>query len=69
MLKSGVILIDAATSESNGIIVGDIEPACAERASLFTPVPGGVGPIAIALLFENAVILAEKAPKTKAESN
>jgi methylenetetrahydrofolate dehydrogenase (NADP+)/methenyltetrahydrofolate cyclohydrolase len=61
MLKSEVILIDAATSESNGIIVGDIDPECAEAASLFTPVPGGVGPIAVALLFENAVLLAERA--------
>ncbi|MFZ1074838.1 MAG: bifunctional 5,10-methylenetetrahydrofolate dehydrogenase/5,10-methenyltetrahydrofolate cyclohydrolase [Minisyncoccia bacterium] len=60
MLTPGVILIDAATSESNGIIVGDIDPACAEIASLFTPVPGGVGPIAVALLFENTVTLAER---------
>ena len=61
MLKEGVILIDAGTSESGGAIVGDADPACAERCSLFTPVPGGLGPLAVAKLFENAVILAEKA--------
>lgn len=58
MLKQGVVLIDAGTSESGGAIVGDADPACAEMCSLFTPVPGGVGPLAVACLFGNAVILA-----------
>lgn len=57
MIKNGVVLIDAGTSESSGKIVGDADPACAEKSSLFTPVPGGVGPIAVAKLFENAVTL------------
>ncbi|MBI2025505.1 bifunctional 5,10-methylenetetrahydrofolate dehydrogenase/5,10-methenyltetrahydrofolate cyclohydrolase [Candidatus Kaiserbacteria bacterium] len=60
MLKEGVILIDAGTSESSGVIVGDTEPACAAKCSLFTPVPGGVGPLAVACLFENVVMLAEQ---------
>lgn len=60
-IKSGVILIDAATSESNGIITGDADPACAEKCSLFTPVPGGIGPLAVAVLFENVVTLAKRA--------
>jgi methylenetetrahydrofolate dehydrogenase (NADP+)/methenyltetrahydrofolate cyclohydrolase len=55
MIKQGLALIDAGTSESNGKIVGDADPACADKCSLFTPVPGGVGPIAVACLFENAV--------------
>jgi len=59
MLKPGVILIDAATSESNGVLAGDADPACVEKCSLFTPVPGGVGPIAVACLFENSVVLAK----------
>ncbi len=59
MIKEGVVLIDGGTSESGGIIVGDADPACAEKCALFTPVPGGVGPIAVACLFENAVTLAE----------
>lgn len=61
MLKSGVVLIDAGTSESGGTIVGDADPACAEVCSIFTPVPGGVGPLAVACLFDNAVTLAERA--------
>lgn len=60
MIKEGVVLIDAGTSESNGRIVGDADPACAEKCALFTPVPGGVGPVAVACLFENAVALAER---------
>ncbi len=55
MVKSGVVLIDAGTSESAGKLVGDIDPACAERASLFTPVPGGVGPVTVVSLFANLI--------------
>ena len=61
MIKEGVVLSDAGTSESDGAIVGDADPACAEKCSIFTPVPGGVGPLAVAHLFENVVTLAERA--------
>ena len=61
MLKRGVVLIDAGTSESGGEVVGDADPACAAKCSIFTPVPGGIGPLAVAKLFENAVTLAERA--------
>lgn len=68
MLSPGVILIDAGTSNSPSTssgrpaaLVGDADPACAEICSLFTPVPGGVGPLAVACLFENVVSLAERA--------
>ncbi|MCR4276439.1 MAG: bifunctional 5,10-methylenetetrahydrofolate dehydrogenase/5,10-methenyltetrahydrofolate cyclohydrolase [Candidatus Parcubacteria bacterium] len=60
MLKDGAVLIDAGTSESGGAIKGDADPACAPMCSLFTPVPGGVGPLAVACLFSNAVTLAER---------
>ena len=60
MLKQGVVLIDAGTSESGGTIVGDADPACADKCSIFTPVPGGVGPLAVACLFDNVVTLAER---------
>lgn len=63
-LREGVVLIDAGTSESDGAIVGDATPECASVASVFTPVPGGVGPIAVACLFRNAARLAlRNAPK------
>ncbi len=53
MIKDGVVLIDAGTSEEAGRMLGDIDPSCEERAVLFTPVPGGVGPITVAILFRN----------------
>jgi len=59
MIKPGVILLDAGTSESEGKLVGDADPKCAEKASLFTPVPGGIGPIAMAILFKNLVQLSK----------
>ncbi len=66
MVREGVMLIDAGTSESGGALVGDINPACEEKASVFTPVPGGVGPIAVACLFRNVVELLER-PLQEAE--
>jgi 5,10-methylene-tetrahydrofolate dehydrogenase/methenyl tetrahydrofolate cyclohydrolase len=60
MLKPGVVLIDAGTSDAagqGGALAGDADPACAQVASVFTPVPGGVGPIAVALLFKNLLHL------------
>lgn len=53
MIKRGCVLIDAGTSEAGGKIVGDAEPECEEVASLMTPVPGGVGPLAVTMLFAN----------------
>lgn len=60
MVKDGAVLIDAGTSESSGKLVGDIDPLCASKASLFTPVPGGVGPVTVAMLFSNLLYLFEK---------
>jgi methylenetetrahydrofolate dehydrogenase (NADP+)/methenyltetrahydrofolate cyclohydrolase len=61
MIKAGAVLIDAGTSELGGKLAGDADPSCADKCALFTPVPGGVGPLAVAMLFENAVTLAENA--------
>jgi methylenetetrahydrofolate dehydrogenase (NADP+)/methenyltetrahydrofolate cyclohydrolase len=62
--ETPAVLVDAATSESNGELVGDADPACAPKCALFTPVPGGVGPVAVACLFQNAVLLAERSDAT-----
>jgi methylenetetrahydrofolate dehydrogenase (NADP+)/methenyltetrahydrofolate cyclohydrolase len=59
MLKEGVVLIDAGTSESAGKLKGDADPECAKVASVFTPVPGGIGPIAVAMIFKNLFALAK----------
>jgi methylenetetrahydrofolate dehydrogenase (NADP+)/methenyltetrahydrofolate cyclohydrolase len=53
MLKPGAVLIDAGTTESAGKLAGDADPACADKCSLFTPVPGGVGSVTVAVIFKN----------------
>jgi len=60
MVKDGVIAIDCGTSEANGKLAGDMDPAVVEKASLFTTVPGGVGPLTVAMLFKNLVELAKR---------
>jgi methylenetetrahydrofolate dehydrogenase (NADP+) / methenyltetrahydrofolate cyclohydrolase len=57
MIKEGVVILDAGTSEAGGKLAGDADAACAARASLFTPVPGGIGPIAVAMIFKNLLAL------------
>jgi len=57
MIKEGVVIFDAGTSEEGGVLKGDANPACADKATLFTPVPGGIGPITVAVLLRNLVNL------------
>jgi methylenetetrahydrofolate dehydrogenase (NADP+)/methenyltetrahydrofolate cyclohydrolase len=55
-IKSGVILIDCGTSESAGSIVGDIDTeSVLDKASFLSAVPGGVGPVTVAMLLKNVV--------------
>ncbi|MDC1205570.1 bifunctional 5,10-methylenetetrahydrofolate dehydrogenase/5,10-methenyltetrahydrofolate cyclohydrolase [Candidatus Pacebacteria bacterium] len=60
MIKEGVIIFDAGTSEESGILKGDAHPDCSKKASLFTPVPRGIGPITVAILLKNLVTLASR---------
>ncbi len=57
MIRSGAIIIDASTVDVSGKIVGDVDVRCADKARVFSPVPGGVGPITVAMLFKNLVML------------
>ena len=58
MIKEGVIIIDAGTSESEGKITGDADfESASKKASYITPVPGGVGPVTVAILFKNLLTL------------
>lgn len=62
MVADGVVVIDAGTSEVDGHIVGDVDFAGVERkAKAITPVPGGVGPMTVAMLLANVVRAAEQA--------
>jgi methylenetetrahydrofolate dehydrogenase (NADP+)/methenyltetrahydrofolate cyclohydrolase len=61
MIKKGVVLIDAGTSESNGSIIGDIDlESVKDIASYVSPVPGGVGPVTVAMLLNNVLKVANK---------
>lgn len=60
MITTDTIVLDAGTSESSGRIRGDADPACATKAALYTPVPGGIGPITVATLLANVVEAATK---------
>jgi methylenetetrahydrofolate dehydrogenase (NADP+) / methenyltetrahydrofolate cyclohydrolase len=55
MIKQGAAVIDVGINRTEDGIVGDVDPGVAEIAAFLTPVPGGVGPMTIALLLENAV--------------
>jgi methylenetetrahydrofolate dehydrogenase (NADP+) / methenyltetrahydrofolate cyclohydrolase len=59
MVKPGVVIFDAGTSEEGGMLVGDADTSVNDMASLVTPVPGGIGPITIAVLLRNVVDLAQ----------
>lgn len=58
MVKEGVLIFDAGTSEAGGQLKGDVSPQVVDKAALFTPVPGGIGPVTVAVLLRNLVILA-----------
>ncbi len=57
MVKDGVIIVDIGIKVlPDGRIVGDVDfDSVKDKASLVTPVPGGVGPVTIAMLLENTV--------------
>jgi len=67
MIKSGAVLIDVginrviSDNEKGYVIVGDVDwDSVLDKASFITPVPGGVGPMTIAMLVENTIEAAEK---------
>jgi len=51
----GATVVDIGMNRGEDGVVGDVDPAVAEAAGLFTPVPGGVGPMTIAMLLRSAV--------------
>jgi methylenetetrahydrofolate dehydrogenase (NADP+)/methenyltetrahydrofolate cyclohydrolase len=55
MVKQGATVVDVGITRTEAGLVGDVEPDVAEVAAYLTPVPGGVGPMTIAALLENAV--------------
>jgi methylenetetrahydrofolate dehydrogenase (NADP+)/methenyltetrahydrofolate cyclohydrolase len=59
MVKTGSVVVDVGVNRTEAGVVGDVDPGAAEVAAFMTPVPGGVGPMTIALLLRNAVLCAQ----------
>jgi methylenetetrahydrofolate dehydrogenase (NADP+) / methenyltetrahydrofolate cyclohydrolase len=55
MVKLGSTVIDVGITRTETGLVGDVDPGVVERAAFLTPVPGGVGPLTIAMVLANTV--------------
>ena len=62
MIKPGAVVIDVGMNRlPNGKLAGDVDyESCLPHAGWITPVPGGVGPMTVAMLIENTVTAAER---------
>jgi methylenetetrahydrofolate dehydrogenase (NADP+)/methenyltetrahydrofolate cyclohydrolase len=58
-VKPGAFVIDVGTTPRDGVVLGDVDRQSVEPvAGWLTPVPGGVGPMTIAMLLRNVLALA-----------
>jgi len=55
MVKQGAAVVDVGINRTESGLVGDVDPDAAERAAFISPVPGGVGPMTIAMLLRNTI--------------
>jgi len=62
MVNDGAVVVDIGVNVlDDGEIVGDVDfESVSKKASMITPVPGGVGPVTIAMLLENTVRSAQR---------
>ncbi len=61
MVKEGAVVIDVGMNRENGRLCGDVDyENVKDKASAITPVPGGVGPMTIAMLMQNTLTSAKK---------
>jgi methylenetetrahydrofolate dehydrogenase (NADP+)/methenyltetrahydrofolate cyclohydrolase len=58
MVKPGAAVVDVGITRTEEGLLGDVAPEVSEVAGLLTPVPGGVGPMTVAMLLRNAVLAA-----------
>ena len=62
MVKEGVVVFDVGITEENGKVYGDVDfENVIKKASLITPVPGGVGPMTISILMQHVLMAAKDA--------
>jgi methylenetetrahydrofolate dehydrogenase (NADP+)/methenyltetrahydrofolate cyclohydrolase len=68
MVREGAVVIDVGNNrDENGVISGDVDfDAVKEKAAYITPVPGGVGPMTVAMLMYNTVTAAERQAAARA---
>jgi methylenetetrahydrofolate dehydrogenase (NADP+)/methenyltetrahydrofolate cyclohydrolase len=61
MVRAGATVIDVGMNrdEASRKVLGDVDPGAVERAAYMTPVPGGVGPMTIAMVLQNTVTAAQ----------
>ncbi len=63
-IQPGAVVIDVGMNRIDGRLTGDVDPAAMARlSSAYTPVPGGVGPLTIAMLMSNTVEAAERSQR------
>jgi methylenetetrahydrofolate dehydrogenase (NADP+)/methenyltetrahydrofolate cyclohydrolase len=60
MVKPGAAVVDTGNHRVEGRLVGDVAPEVAEVAGALTPVPGGVGPMTVAMLMANTITAASE---------
>jgi methylenetetrahydrofolate dehydrogenase (NADP+) / methenyltetrahydrofolate cyclohydrolase len=58
MVKAGAAVVDVGMNRTEDGLFGDVDPGAFERAGYMTPVPGGVGPMTIAMVLQNTVTAA-----------
>ncbi len=58
MVKPGAAVLDVGVSRVDGAIRGDVDPAVAAVAGYLTPMPGGTGPMTVAMVISNTVVAA-----------
>ncbi|GLZ30385.1 bifunctional protein FolD [Lentzea sp. NBRC 105346] len=64
MVKPGAAVVDVGITRTENGLVGDVDPGVAEVAGFLAPIPGGSGPMTIAMLLSNTVEAAERRDAT-----
>jgi methylenetetrahydrofolate dehydrogenase (NADP+)/methenyltetrahydrofolate cyclohydrolase len=60
MVKAGAVVVDVGIHRTDDGLFGDVDPSAADVAAYLTPVPGGVGPMTIAMVLQNTVTAARR---------
>ncbi len=61
MMKEEAVVMDAGTSEAGGKLAGDVDyDSVSPKAAYLTPVPGGIGPLTVVMIFRNLLVLSCK---------